>query len=124
MSWSDNLKAYLGDAKIDSAFLYTIDGSQRFAETGAAEAITAKEVSDAVKAVASDTKFQGVTIGGTKYVYLLENTGVFAFKKKTKACLFFHGAAYACFIMAEIEPRVLMGAGVDLRTSLSSAGLN
>jgi len=93
MSWSDNLKAYLGDAKIDSAFLYTIDGSQRFAETGAAEAITAKEVSDAVKAVASDTKFQGVTIGGTKYVYLLENTGVFAFKKKTKACLFFHGAA-------------------------------
>jgi len=124
MSWSDNLKAYLGSATYQYACLFTIDGKNCFATAGAApEKISDVEVCNAVKSVAGDQKYQGVTIGGTKYVYLIDNSGIYAFKKLSKACLFFHGASYACCIFAEAEPRVLMSAAVDLKAQLATAGL-
>lgn len=128
MAWSDNLKAYLATAKAGNysySCLMTIDGKQTFAEAGPTkEKITEVEISNAVKAVASDQKYQGVTIGGTKYVFLTENNGVIAFKKGSKACLFFHGAAYACCLFAEIEPRLLMTPSLLLKDQLSAAGLS
>jgi len=124
MSWSDNLKAYLGNAGYQYACLYTVDGKNCFAEAGSQkEKIGDVEILNAVKSVGGDQKYQGVTIGGTKYVYLIDNAGVYAFKKMSKACLFFHGAAYACFIFAEAEPRVLMSAAIDLKSQLATAGL-
>jgi len=128
MSWSDNLKAYLAAAGCSSysyACLMTIDGKNTFAEAGPSkEKISDVEIANAVKAVAGDQKFQGVTIGGNKYVFLTDNSGVSAFKKGSKACLFFHGAAYACCLFAEIEPRVLMTPSISLKEQLASAGLS
>jgi len=124
MSWSDNLKAYLGNTTYAYACLYTIDGKSCFAECGTPkEKISDIEIANAVKSVAGDQKFQGVTIGGTKYVYIIDNAGIYAFKKLSKACLFFHGAAYACCIFGEAEPRVLMSSAVELKATLASAGL-
>ena len=50
----------------------------------------AGEISKAVKTVATDEKIQGLTIAGNKYVYILDDSDVFVYKKLSKACLFFH----------------------------------
>jgi len=91
MSWSNNLAAYLGGAPIKYACLFTLDGSNCFGEAGdSKEKISAGEISKAVKTVATDEKIQGLTIAGNKYVYILDDSDVFVYKKLSKACLFFH----------------------------------
>lgn len=103
----------------------TIDGNSCFAEAGETkEKIVAAEVANTVKAVAGDGKFQGVTVGGNKYVFLTDNNGISAFKKKSKAFLFFHGAAYVACVFAESEPRVLMTPCISLKDQLAAAGLS
>jgi len=124
MSWSNDLAAYLGGAPIKYACLFTLDGSNCFGEAGdSKEKISAGEISKAVKTVATDEKIQGLTIAGNKYVYILDDSDVFVYKKLSKACLFFHKKTYACCIIAESEPRVLLKHAIALRDQLDAAGL-
>merc|ERR1739838_874793 len=75
MSWSQNLQAYLAAESTDYSYacLYTVDGTSSFGECGAGkETLSAAEVANAVKAVKGSAKYQGVTVGGVKYVYLVD----------------------------------------------------
>ena len=45
-----------------------------------------------MKAVKGSAKYQGVTVGGVKYVYLVDADEVSAFKKEKKGLLVFSGA--------------------------------
>jgi len=125
MSWSDTLKGYLGLTPYTYACLFTIDGKNCFGEAGAnPQKLLDTEILAAVKNCGSDNKFQGITLGGTKFVYIRDENGVFAFKKQSNSMLFFFGQAYACAVFAETEPRVVMTGVLSLKESLSKAGLN
>jgi len=124
MSWSEALKGYLGNTTYSYACLYTIDGKNCFGEAGSAtQKIVDTEILNAVKNCGSDSKFQGITFGGTKFVYIRDENGIYAFKKQSNTMLFFYGAAFACVVFSETEPRVVMAGVNALKESLNKAGL-
>jgi len=126
MTWSDNLKVYLENAGATYTYacLHTIDGSSCFAEVGCdKKCIKPAEVAAAVKSVSGDSKHSGLTFAGDKYFYLIDDSGVFCFKKSQKSCLFFYGAAFTFAIFGETEPRVLMSAVLKVKADLAGAGL-
>jgi len=126
MSWSNNLKAYLDNAGANYtyAYLHTIDGSNCFGECGSEKKnVTQAEVAAAVKVVSGDQKHSGMTLGGEKFIYLIDDSGVFCFKKTSKCCLFFHGGAFTFSIFSDAEPRVLMSAVLKVKADLANAGL-
>jgi len=126
MSWSQNLQAYLAAESTDYSYacLYTVDGTSSFGECGAGkETLSAAEVANAVKAVKGSAKYQGVTVGGVKYVYLVDADEVSAFKKEKKGLLVFSGANFACLVFTSAEPRQVMGGVLKLKSQLNAAGL-
>jgi len=126
MSWSANLQAYLSNAGATYTFaaLHTIDGSSCFGECGGEKKnMTQAEIAQAIKTVSGDSKTSGITLGGDKYVYLIDDGGVFCFKKTSKACLFFYGANFTFTIFSDTEPRVLLGSVQKVKQDLADAGL-
>ena len=125
MSWSDNLASYLACAKAEYGYaaLFTIDGKTCFANCGSdqvtiAESEAATLINSAKKGLKSAT-----TVAGNKYFYLMDADGISAYKKGGKCVLLFTGGAYACVIIADTEPRVIMKSAVSLREQLTAAGM-